>query len=200
MTNNDSAGWARRIAENFGKGYTNEQLSDLDAAFSPLSEAEAERLYAHIKQTTRASFKVDLLTINEAKNQLGIIGGPTGEALQFQTVKWICQACAKSFQFNYQPNDGDEYREIFNFCPHCGFVPRVSIYMEGNRLTYIGDAKAIERLRIPNAKGVSTMEYYKSKTKPFFDKARERDSELTLYAEKGIDEDFRRLASSKRFK
>jgi DNA-directed RNA polymerase subunit RPC12/RpoP len=201
MTNEDSTGWARRVSENFGKGYTSEQLRDLDAAFSPLSEQDAERLYAHIKTTTRASFKVDMVAIREAKAQLGIsdASGASGSP-SFQTVTWICQACSKTYQFNYLPAESDEYREIFNFCPHCGFVPRLTLFLENGRVTYKGDQKMIERLKLPGPKGTSTIEYYRKKKGEFFDKVKERDSEIAMYANRGIDDDISRLAASRRFK
>lgn len=200
MTNDDSTGWARRVSENFGKGYTPEQLRDLDAAFAPITEQDAERLYAHLKSTTRASFKVDLVAIGEAKAQLGIRGGgQASDSPQFQTIKWFCQICAKSFQFNYLSADGDEYREIFSMCPHCGFVPRVSLRMEGNRVFYTPDQKKMELMNIKNIRGQSTVDWYKAKRGEFFDKVKERDSEIKLYQDKGIDEEYQRLVDRRRF-
>lgn len=200
MTNDDSTGWARRVSENFGKGYTPEQLRDLDAAFSPLTEQDAERLYAHLKMSTRSSFKVDLVAISEAKAQLGISsGGGSSNLPQLQTVKWICQICSRTFNFNYLPREGDEYREIFSMCPHCGFVPRVTMYLEGNRVTYIGDQKKMELMKIKNVRGQSTVDYYKAKRGEFFDKVKERDSEIKLFTEKGMNEEYQRLVDRRRF-
>jgi type II secretory pathway component PulJ len=201
VTNTESAEWATRVTDYFGHGYSRELLADIAQAFLGLSDADAQRVYSQLKADLKTSFKVDLRAIAEAKNQLGIAGGGQASGSpQFQTVRWICQACAKVFQFNYLPAEGDEYRDIFNFCPHCGFIPRLTLYMEGNRVSYKGDQKMIERLRIPApGKKQSTMEYYKAKRGEFFDKIKERDSELALYKDKGLDEGLARIVERRRF-
>jgi hypothetical protein len=196
----DAQGWAKRVSEYFGKDYSNEMIVDLSKEFIPLSEDEAARVYSELKSTTRSSYRVDIKAMREAKAQLGIAdaSGASG-SMSFQTVTWICQACAKTYQFNYLPAEGDEYRSIFNFCPHCGFVPRLTLFLENGRVTYKGDQKMIERLKLPGPKGISTIEYYRKKKGEFFDKVKERDSEIAMYANRGIDDDISRLAASRRF-
>jgi hypothetical protein len=208
VTSNESSEWAARVTGYFGHGYSQELTSDIAQAFLRLSDADAQRIYTQLKLDLKSSFKVDVRAIYEAKNQLGIIGGEQySGAPQFQTVKWNCQACAKTFNYNYLPNEGDEYRDIFNFCPKCGFVQRVTLYLEGNRVTYIEDHKMIEKLSIKRDHQVavgesvnySWMDYYREKKGMFFDKVRERDSEIKLYTEKKLDDEYRRLVEHRRF-
>jgi hypothetical protein len=208
VTSNESSEWAARVTGYFGHGYSQELTSDIAQAFLGLSDADAQRIYTQLKLDLKSSFKVDVRAIYEAKNQLGIIGGEQySGAPQFQTVKWNCQACAKTFNFNYLPNEGDEYRDIFNFCPKCGFVQRVTLYLEGNRVTYIEDHKMIEKLSVKRDHQVavgesvnySWMDYYREKKGMFFDKVRERDSEIKLYTEKKLDDEYRRLVEHRRF-
>jgi hypothetical protein len=216
VTSSDSLKWAGMVTNYFGPqvkgtighGYSQELTSDIAQAFLGLSDADAQRIYTQLKLDLKSSFKVDVRAIYEAKNQLGIIGGEQySGAPQFQTVKWNCQACAKTFNFNYLPNEGDEYREIFNFCPKCGFVQRVTLYLEGNRVTYIEDHKMIEKLSVKRDHQVaigesvnySWMDYYREKKGMFFDKVRERDSEIKLYTEKKLDDEYRRLVEHRRF-
>jgi hypothetical protein len=208
VTSNESSEWAARVTGYFGHGYSQELTSDIAQAFLGLSDADAQRIYTQLKLDLKSSFKVDVRAIYEAKNQLGIIGGEQySGAPQFQTVKWNCQACAKTFNYNYLPNEGDEYRDIFNFCPKCGFVQRVTLYLEGNRVTYIEDHKMIEKLSVKRDHQVaigesvnySWMDYYREKKGMFFDKVRERDSEIKLYTEKKLDDEYRRLVEHRRF-
>ena len=191
MTSEKSAEWSKRVSDNFGKGYTQEQLRDLASEFSNISEQDAERLYSHLKVTTRSSFKVDMVAISEAKNQLGIFGGSaSSENPQFQTVKWTCQACSKNFSFNELTADGDEFRGVFNFCPHCGFIPRIILFMEGNRVFYKGDEKTIDRMKIIRpGKEESEIDYYRHKTGEFFNRERERDSFLKILELKDLREE-----------
>jgi hypothetical protein len=208
VTSNESSEWAARVTGYFGHGYSQELTSDIAQAFLGLSDADAQRIYTQLKLDLKSSFKVDVRAIYEAKNQLGIIGGEQySGAPQFQTVKWNCQACAKTFNFNYLPNEGDEYRDIFNFCPKCGFVQRVTLYLEGNRVTYIEDLKMIEKLSVKRDHQVaigesvnySWMDFYREKKGMFFDKVRERDSEIKLYTEKKLDDEYRRLVEHRRY-
>jgi hypothetical protein len=54
-------------------------------------------------------------------------------------------------------------------------------------------------MKIKNVRGQSTVDYYKAKSGEFFDKVKERNSEIKLFTEKGIDEEYQRLVDRRRF-
>jgi hypothetical protein len=203
VQHDEAVEWTLRITDNFGRGYTDEQTTDITSEFEPLDGVSAERLYTQIKLLVKSSYKVCLKEIREAKASAGIsVSGGNGSP-KCQTVRWICQACSKLFNFNIDPAKDDEYLDVFNFCPHCGFIPCVTLFQEGPRITYTGDLKKIEMLSIRRdhidasgqVQNYSWIDYYKNKKTKAFDKVRERESELRLFEEKGM---LGKLAEAKR--
>ncbi len=197
MQRTEASDWAYRVTHNFGKGYTDEQTEDIVQEFTGLDEPSAERVYSQLKKTTRSTFKISVKEIFDAKMSLGIGSSGPSQNPQFQTVLWRCQACGKNFNFNELPNEHDEYRGVFNFCPHCGFVPRIFLHIEGLKVTYVEDWKIMKILENRIIDGEGLIQSYRNKRKDFFDKTRERDSELNLYREKGIDDEIESLARAK---
>lgn len=180
--------WANRVEGAFGKGYTAEQLLEIREAFQPLSDADGAKLFSTLKQTVKESYRVNVRDIDKAKAQAGI-RGEAREGLRFEAVQWECQACGRGFRFHASPARDSEYMAVFSFCPHCGFIPRVAMRIDGDRVGYVRDQNAIAALSVSRDGKPSIIADYRAKRGEFFDAKKDRDGEMQRFKDREIVQD-----------
>lgn len=78
-----------------------------------------------ILETETSSVKISVKHIVEACRALGV---SYRETRYLPAEDWICDCCGHEFKYHQSPSDDERIdKEIYDFCPMCGFQPGWSI-------------------------------------------------------------------------
>jgi hypothetical protein len=123
MNYEDACTWGKRITEYFGRDYTSEQSLDLINFIRSISENDAAKLYAKLKELNRATYKIDVKSLSEAANELGLHRfadrRETNEYLDGKRIP--CSMCGKEYIFNRYSPSTDLSGGPVSSCPICGW-------------------------------------------------------------------------------
>jgi hypothetical protein len=145
---------------------------------SNIPDIAFDSLIKWIAEEIQPSFRVGITDIKKAWDATRTQDGPK----TFATVRRDCQVCGRVFMYNYSAHPDKNYIGVFQFCPHCGFPPRVVLIDRGEAITYRGDDEAMKIF-----KSVHEKLYLEMKgRKDFYKQAVDRDSEFAAMKLKGI--------------
>lgn len=151
--------------------------SEIIRALEGVDVTKGEELLASLEALPK-SWRIGAKDI-EAK--AGMLRDREG-GVSFAVQHFICQVCARGFDFCYAPESDGPFKKVFPFCPECGFVPMVRLKQDGGRIFYRGDEERFDLFKLHHGR-----EYAEIKARRgFFNSEKDRASEFEAQRIKGL--------------
>jgi hypothetical protein len=107
-------------------------IERMEALAESIQEDARQDVIDAIMEKEGPSTKIGTAHIVDACNVLGI---SYRKAHYIPAVEWTCDACGNRFKYSLAPNDDDYIdKQIYDFCPMCGFQPGWTILHDRFRL------------------------------------------------------------------
>jgi hypothetical protein len=109
----------QRLMGYYKASYSPERIDQLKRFCSKINQAGMEDVFNRIIEERQKDGAISVADIKEA----AIAAGVSFSITRFvEVIQWTCDCCGHQFKYAIVPTDDDKIdRDIFDFCPICGF-------------------------------------------------------------------------------